>query len=71
LAQYCDFADLKEEMLRDRIVVGVKNRKLSEKLQLNTKLTLDTAVTMVRQFESVQKQELELQSSSTGSSSSS
>lgn len=31
LAQYCKFGTLHDEMIRDRIVVGVRDRKLSEK----------------------------------------
>ena len=32
LARYCNFGALKEELIRDRIVVGLQNRELSEKL---------------------------------------
>ncbi|UYV68520.1 K02A2.6-like [Cordylochernes scorpioides] len=35
---------LKEEMIRDRLVVGVKNFNLSEKLQLESELTLEKAI---------------------------
>ena len=39
LARYCNFGALKDEPIRDRIVVGVRNRDVSEKLQLDPKLT--------------------------------
>ena len=32
LERYCNFGGLKEELIRDRIVVGLQNRELSEKL---------------------------------------
>ena len=44
-------------MIRDRIAVGIRNTKLSEKLQLNSDLTLAKAVTQVRQLEAVKIQQ--------------
>ena len=44
-------------MIRDRIVVGLRDRKLSERLQLEADLTLEKAITMARQSESVRKQQ--------------
>ena len=32
LERYCNFGALKEELIRDRIIVGLQNRELSEKL---------------------------------------
>ena len=32
LSQHCEFQTLKNELIRDRIVVGLRDRKLSEKL---------------------------------------
>ena len=43
-------------MICDRIVVGIQDRKLSEKLQLDPALTLEKAITMVHQVEAVKKQ---------------
>ena len=45
LAEHCEYKDLHDEMIRDRIVVGLRDASLSEKLQLDSKLTLETAVT--------------------------
>ena len=43
---------VKEEMLRDRLVVGIKDiMSLSEKLQTDAELTLDKAKRAVRQKE--------------------
>ena len=57
LANHCEYGSLHDELVRDRIVVGIKDAKLSEKLQLNSKLTLETAITEVRQSEQVKKQQ--------------
>ena len=57
LAQNCNFGTLTEEMIRDRIVVGLLDAKLSEKLQLNPELTLPKAVNQARQSEAVKKQQ--------------
>ena len=46
-----------DEMVRDRIVVGVLDGTLSEKLQLDPELTVDKAVTRARQSEAVKKQQ--------------
>ena len=51
LAEHCGYADLHDEMIRDRIVVGLQDARLSEKLQLDGALTLDKAVNTVRQAE--------------------
>ena len=45
-------------MIGDRLVVGLRDSKLSEKLQLDPKLTLDSAVMSARQSESVHRQKL-------------
>ena len=57
LAEYCEYGALHDQMIRDRIVVGISNATLSEKLQLDTDLTLDKAITQVRQSESVKQQQ--------------
>jgi len=35
----CRYGNLRDEMLRDRIVVGIKDKSLSEKLQLDSEIT--------------------------------
>ena len=44
-------------MIRDRLVVGLLDARLSEKLQLKDSLTLDTAVKEARQTEAVKGQQ--------------
>ena len=57
LSEHCNYGDLRNEMIRDRIVVGIRDARLSERLQLDHKLTLDGAVTAVRQSEQVKQQQ--------------
>ncbi len=57
LAEHCGYGALHDELIRDRLVVGLRDVKLSERLQLNADLTLDTAVTQARQSETVKRQQ--------------
>ena len=41
LVKNCDYGDLRDDMPRDRLVVGIRDTALSEKLQMDAKLTLD------------------------------
>ena len=63
LSEHCEYGDLHEEMIRDRIVVGIRDSRLSEKLQLDAELTLKKATDTVRQSEAVKKQQAELMKS--------
>ena len=63
LAEFCDYKVLQGEMIRDRIVVGIWDSQLSEKLQMDPKLTLEKAVAQSRQAESVRKQQAIIQCS--------
>ena len=65
LAEHRGYGSLHDEMIRDRIVVGIRNTSLSERLQLDPKLTLESAVTQVRQSETVKQQQAVLRGSST------
>ena len=53
LSEHCGYNDRREEMIRDRIVVRIKDTNLSVKMQLDPDLTLKKA----RQSESVRKQQ--------------
>ena len=57
LAEHCGYGELHDEMIRDRLVVGIHDKKLSERLQLDADLTLEKAVTSVRQSEMVHQQQ--------------
>ncbi|UYV83113.1 PLEKHD1 [Cordylochernes scorpioides] len=41
LADSCEFEGLHEQLIRDRIVVGVRDKALSERMQLDSELTLE------------------------------
>lgn len=51
LAETCKFGDLREELIRDQIVLGIRNFKVSEKLQSKADLTLHEAILLVKQAE--------------------
>ena len=63
LAEFCEYGSLKDEMIRGRLVVGLRNEKLSEKLQIDASLTLEKAVQQARQSESAKKQQGVIRSS--------
>eukprot|EP00731_Ephydatia_muelleri_P000238 Em0001g238a len=60
LARNCDYGQLREELIRDRIVIGILDKALSKRLQMDPELTLEKASRMVRQSESVREQQLVL-----------
>jgi hypothetical protein len=60
LAEHCDYGDQKDALIRDRLVIGIKDREVSKELQLKSGLTLETAVQTVRQAEMVNTQMSEL-----------
>ena len=57
LGEHCKYGSLQTEMVKDRIVVGLRDRNLSERLQLEADLTLEKVITMACQSESVRKQQ--------------
>ena len=57
LAESCDYGDLKDEMIRDRLVVGIRDAVLFRQLQLDPDLTLEKTKKMVRQREAVHDQQ--------------
>ena len=44
-------------MIRDRLIVGICNRHLSERLQLDSELTLEKAKKAIRQHKAVHGQQ--------------
>lgn len=53
LAANCEFSDKRDEHIRDRLVVGIRDKRLSQKLQLMPTLTLSEAIQHVRQSEDI------------------
>ena len=60
LATKCDYGALNDDLIRDRIVVGIRDQGLSEKMQLDEKLTLSKATKMARESEAVRLQQSEI-----------
>ena len=57
LVEHYGYGNLNDEMIRDRLVVGLRDSKLSEKLQLDPESALEKAITQVRQAEIVKQQQ--------------
>ena len=55
LASYCEFAQLKEELIRDRIVLGTKDGGVQARMLRELELTLDQAAMMCRNSEIIQQ----------------
>ena len=47
LADKCVHGQLRDEMVHDRIVVGIRDARLSQKLQMDPDLTLEKATKLV------------------------
>ena len=56
LVKHCEYEALQDQMIRDRLVVGLRDAVLSEKLQMEPDLSLEKAVSYARQREAVKKQ---------------
>ena len=69
LAENCNYGELQSEMIRDRLVVGITDGTLSERLQLDPELTLEKAKKMVRQREAVHEQQKTLNGGASNSGS--
>jgi hypothetical protein len=57
LSEHCGYGDMRDQLIRDLIVVGIRDDKLSEKMQLDPDLTLEKAISLARQSEAVKKQQ--------------
>lgn len=66
LADSCNYGALKGEILRDWLVVGIRDSSLSKPLQLDANLTLEKAKTAIRQKEAVHEQQGILKGDSKG-----
>ena len=64
MAERCDFGAAKDDAIRDRLVVGISDKELSQRLQLKADLKLCDAITDTRQAEVV-KAQVSAQSSAT------
>ncbi|GBM85792.1 hypothetical protein AVEN_214295-1 [Araneus ventricosus] len=60
LAEHCGYGVLHSELIRHRIVVDIRNKNLSEKLQLDADLTLAKVIERFRHNEVVKEQQEKL-----------
>ena len=56
LASSCDFGDLKDDLIRDRVVCGIQDNSVRKRLLQEPKLTLQNAIEKCRASESAKKQ---------------
>ena len=61
LVEFCEFGPLKDDLLRDRIVVGIRDKAVSQRMQLDSSLTLEKAKRLATQSAAVKEQQGELQ----------
>ena len=57
LTETCEYDDLREELICDRIIAGIREQKLATTLMFDDKLTLDKYILQVRQEEQVRKEQ--------------
>ena len=56
LVKNCEYGTLKDQMIRDGLVIGIRDRTLSDRLQMEPDLTLEKAKKLIRQREAVKEQ---------------
>ena len=66
LAESCKYGSMKSKLIRDCLVVGIRDIGLSERLQAGKKLTLDKAKKSIRIKEAVHEQQELLQCDTKG-----
>ena len=60
LADHCGYGLLRDEMVCDRIVVGIQDAKLSQKLHMDPELNLEEATKLVRESKAIKLQQTTL-----------
>ena len=48
LADTCEFGELKDSLILDRVIIGIKDKGMKQRLLRTDNLTLDTALTQIR-----------------------
>ena len=64
LSEHCAYGNLRDELIRDRVVIGVRDKKLSMKHQMEESLTLGKAISIARQHEYVKQEQATLKQDS-------
>ena len=60
IADTCEFGEMRSEMIRDRLVIGIRDQQLSERLQMEPELTLAKAEKLTRQRAAIAQQQQSL-----------
>ena len=71
LAEFCNFGTSLEDLLRDRLICGINNRKIQQKLLAEKNQTLTKAIEMAQGMETAAKNAEELSQQEVASSSAS
>ena len=56
MAKHCQFGDIIDELIRDRLVGGLRDARLAERPQSDPELTLEKDINQARQSKAVKKQ---------------
>ena len=64
-SQHCEFGEMREILIRDKIVLGVQDKNIRERLLRQTDLSLDKAISICHAAEEVKIQTKEIQSNKT------
>ena len=67
LAEHCEYGTLRNQMIRDSLVVGLLDANLSERLQLEADLKLEDVIARARNSEVVKGQQATVRSTATSS----
>ena len=57
LLEHCEFKDRRDQVILIQLIVGMKDGKLSKRLQLDDKMTLEKAKTQARQVAQIDTQQ--------------
>lgn len=56
VSEHCEYGQMRNDLIRDHIVLGIRDGDLSKKMQIVAELTLAKAIQMVRTYESVERE---------------
>ena len=63
-SEHCEFGELKNSLIKDKIVLGVNSKKVQERLLREAELSLEKAIQICRAAENVKMQAKEIKGAS-------
>ena len=60
MAESCDFSMMKDKLVQDRLMVGIRDNALLKRSQMEAELTLDKVKRLIRQREAIKEQQATL-----------